>query len=219
MISFQGVWKTFHLPGGLRKPILQGLTLDLPKDRQVAIIGRNGVGKSTFLRIVSGVTQPDRGTVQREGRVSWPMGFIGGLHSALTGRQNARFIARVYGIETDMIAGQVQEFAELGNFFDTPINTYSSGMRARLALGISLAVDFDCYLIDEITAVGDAVFRKKANAALTEKLGHAQIFLVSHSEPTLREYCNCALLLDGGDVYYFNELEEGLSAYRELRDA
>ena len=216
MIAFEAVWKTFRLPGGTKKPILNGLTLDVPRDRQVAVIGRNGMGKSTFLRLISGVIRPDRGRIHRSGRISWPMGFSGGLHNALTGRQNARFIARVYGADTDEVVALVQDFAELGSFFDEPINMYSSGMKARLAVGISLAADFDCYLIDEITAVGDTVFRRKAKEAITAKLGHAQIFLVSHSDATLREYCNAALLLNDGDAYYFDELEAGLDAYKEM---
>jgi len=219
MITLSNVWKSYALPGGPRKSILNGLTLDLTNDRQVAVIGRNGAGKSTFLRLVAGVIAPDRGIVARQGRFSWPMGFSGGLHPALTGRQNARFIARVYGADTDDLVAAVEDFAELGRYFDSPFATYSSGMKARLALGISLAADFDCYIIDEITAVGDAVFRKKAHRALHEKLSHAQMFIVSHSESTLRDYCNCALYLDGGDAYFFDDLAQGLTAYNRANAA
>lgn len=215
MIAFRDVWKGFSVPGGGRKTVLAGLTLDLPTGAQVAVIGRNGAGKSTFLRMVSGVVRPDKGEITRQGRVSWPMGFSGGVHPALTGRQNARFIARIYGVDTDDLVAGVEDFAELGPFFDAPVAAYSSGMRARLALGISLAASFDCYLVDEITAVGDASFRKKAHAAITGKLRDAQLFMVSHSEATLREYCNAALLLDEGNATYFDRLDEGLRYYRE----
>ena len=215
MIAFQEVWKEFRLPGGGRKTVLGGMTLSLPRRSRIAVIGRNGAGKSPFLRLVSGVTQPDRGEITRSGKVSWPMGFSGGVHPALTGRQNARFIARVYGVDTDDLVSEVEDFAELGPFFDAPVAAYSSGMRARLALGISLAASFDCYLVDEITAVGDAAFRKKAHAAITDKLRDTQLFMVSHSEATLREYCTSALLLAGGAARYFDRLEDGLAHYRE----
>src|SRR5690606_21100756 len=130
----------------------------------IAVIGRNGAGKSTLLRLVAGTLRPDRGEIRRHGRVSWPMGFSGAFHPALTGRQNARFVARIYGVDTDRLVADVADFAELGEFLDMPFQTYSAGMRARLAFGVSLAVSFDCYLVDEITAVGDAAFQDKCRA-------------------------------------------------------
>jgi len=215
MIEFRSVHKAFRVPGGGRKTILSGLTLSVPGDRRVAVIGRNGAGKSTLLQMISGTMDPDRGRIIRNGRVSWPMGFAGGFHSALTGRQNVRFVARVYGLDTDSMVEKVEAFCEIGPYFDALFGTYSSGMRARLALGVSLAAEFDCYLVDEITAVGDVAFRRKAKEAFDARLGRVQVFMVSHSEPTLREYCNAALLLEQGRATYFDDLDEGLGVYKE----
>jgi capsular polysaccharide transport system ATP-binding protein len=169
--------------------------------------------------MVGGAVRPDTGRVLRTGRVSWPLGFSGGFHPALTGRQNARFIARVYGADTDKLVDFVEDFAELGQFLDMPFDTYSTGMRARLAFGVSMATDFDCYLVDEITAVGDAIFRKKCLSFFKEKTQSAQIMMVSHSEQTLREYCDCALLLEDGHAWFYDDLEDGLNAYRSMLPA
>ncbi len=216
MIRFQNVSKTFRLKDGGRKHITRDLTLTLPSERRVALIGRNGAGKSTLLKMIGGTIRPDRGRIEASGRVSWPMGFAGGFHPALTGRQNARFVARIYGADTDGMIEYVKEFAELGEFLDAPFRNYSSGMRARLAFGVSMAAEFDCYLVDEITAVGDVIFRNKCRDVFTHKLGKAQVIMVSHAEPTLREYCDAALLLEEGEAFYFEDLEDGLAAYREL---
>ena len=209
--------KSYAVPGGLRH-IVRGLTIELPRDRNIAIIGRNGAGKSTLLRMISGILKPDRGRIESEGRVSWPLGFAGGFHPALTGRQNARFIARVYGADTDDMVEFVEDFAELGVFLDMPFQTYSTGMRARLAFGVSMAAEFDWYLVDEITAVGDKNFRQKCKRAFDIKLANSQLLMVSHTDGTLREYCNAALLLNEGHAWYFDDLEDGLSAYQSLLD-
>lgn len=216
MIAFENVWKAFRLKDGGRKHITKGLTLGLPDNRRIALIGRNGAGKSTLLKMIGGTIRPDRGRIRVSGRVSWPMGFAGGFHPALTGRQNARFVARVYGADTDALIDYVEDFAELGEFLDAPFERYSQGMKARLAFGVSMAARFDCYLVDEITAVGDALFRKKCHAVFTEKLAGAQVIMVSHNEATLRDYCDCALLLEDGEARFFEILEEGLRAYRAL---
>lgn len=203
------------MPGGTRH-VLRGLTIDLPRNRNVAIVGRNGAGKSTLLRMISGILRPDTGTIEREGQVSWPLGFAGGFHPALTGRQNARFVARVYGADTEDMVAFVEDFAELGAFLDMPFQTYSTGMRARLAFGVSMAADFDWYLVDEITAVGDKVFREKCKRAFEDKLTNAQMLMVSHSDATLREYCDAGLMLNDGHAWYFDDLEEALTAYQAL---
>jgi capsular polysaccharide transport system ATP-binding protein len=215
MIEFRHVSKRYQLNGSV-KTILKDLNFRMPKDRNLALIGRNGAGKSTILRMISGTLRPDRGTIVRRGRVSWPMGFSGGFHPALTGRQNARFVARIYGADTDALIKYVEEFAELGAFLDMPVQTYSSGMRARLAFGVSLAAQFDCYLVDEITAVGDALFRQKCQHAFNEKLAKSQVIMVSHSEATLRDYCQSALVLEAGTMRYFDDIEDGIAAYRTL---
>lgn len=215
MIEFRHVSKHYQMNGAV-KTILKDLNFRLPKTRNLALIGRNGAGKSTILRMISGTLRPDRGVILREGRISWPMGFSGGFHPALTGRQNARFVARIYGADTDDLVRYVEEFAELGPFLDMPVQTYSSGMKARLAFGVSLAARFDCYLVDEITAVGDALFRQKCQKAFTEKLAQSQVIMVSHSEATLREYCQSALVLEAGTMRYFDNIDDGIAAYRSL---
>ncbi|MEM0949207.1 MAG: ABC transporter ATP-binding protein [Pseudomonadota bacterium] len=218
MIEFHNVRKTYTLKG-VRKSVLNGLTLSLPKDRNIAIIGRNGAGKSTLLNIIAGTIPPDSGQVVRHGRTSWPMGFSGGFHGELTGRQNARFVARIYGADTDAMEDYVQEFAELEQFLDMPVRTYSTGMKARLAFGVSLAARFDCYLVDEITGVGDTRFRAKCKAAFDDRLKNAQLIMVSHSETTLRSYCNMALLLEGGTCTLYENVDQALKDYGRMMAA
>ncbi len=209
MISFDNVWKTYRLKGRT-KYILRGLTMTLPSDKNIAIVGKNGAGKSTFLKLISGSITPERGRITATGNVSWPLGFAGGFHPMLTGHQNARFIARVYGADTDKLVEFVREFSELGPALDQPIRTYSTGMRARLAFGVSMAASFDCYLVDEITAVGDAAFKKKCQTIFREKMTDSQIIMVSHSEHTLKDYCDAAILLDDGQAWYFDEIDHCL---------
>ena len=214
MVEFDNVWKTYRIKGQ-SKAILTGLTLRFPHDRSIAVIGRNGAGKSTLLNLIAGTLRPDRGEIRLRGRTSWPMGFGGGFHPMLTGRQNARFVARIYGIGTEEVESFVEEFAELGEFYDMPLRTYSSGMKARLAFGVSLAAKFDVYLVDEITGVGDKRFKEKCREAFEERLNDGQMILVSHSEGTLRSYCQSALFLNNGRAIYYPDLEDGLAAYNE----
>ena len=213
MINFDNVWKSYRLKGRT-KYILRGLTMALPRDQNIGIVGKNGAGKSTFLKLVSGSITPDRGRIEAKGNISWPLGFAGGFHPQLTGRQNARFIARIYGADTDELVDFVKDFSELGPALDQPIRTYSTGMRARLAFGVSMAASFDCYLVDEITAVGDAAFKKKCHLAFREKMTDAQIIMVSHSEQTLKDYCDAAILLDDGQAWFFDKIDQCLEAYR-----
>ncbi|WP_172294628.1 ABC transporter ATP-binding protein [Pseudoruegeria sp. HB172150] len=215
MIEFHDVWKAFPYKGGT-KQIVTGLTLAFPKDRSIAIIGRNGAGKSTLLSMIAGTIDPDRGEIVKLGRTSWPMGFRGGFHGDLTGRQNTRFVARIYGTNTEEMEAYVEEFAELGRFLDMPVRTYSSGMKARLAFGVSLAARFDCYLVDEITGVGDSRFRAKCRRAFKERVATSQIIMVSHSDNTLRSYCESALLLENGTATFFDDLEEALEIYGQV---
>ena len=218
MIDFLNVTKTFTSKGG-RKRIVEDLTLSLPRDRSVAIIGRNGAGKSTLLSMIAGTLSPDRGEIVRHGRSSWPMGFRGGFHGELTGRQNTRFVARIYGADTEEMVEYVEEFAELGRFLDMPVRTYSSGMRARLAFGVSLAARFDCYLVDEITGVGDSRFKAKCRQAFAERAASSQLIMVSHSESTLRSYCEAALLLEDGKATYYDDISDALEVYNEMMSA
>jgi capsular polysaccharide transport system ATP-binding protein len=215
MIDFHGVSKSYQLRGS-RRHILRDLTLAFPRDKNVALIGRNGAGKSTLLGMIAGTVALNKGRIVRHGRMSWPMGFSGGIHPALTGRQNARFIARVYGADTGAMVDFVEDFSELGAFLDMPTNTYSSGMKARLSFGISLAANFDCYLIDELTEVGDAAFREKCRRAFQDKMREARVIVAAHSEATLKSMCNAALLIEAGTAVYFDTVEDGLAAYRAL---
>jgi capsular polysaccharide transport system ATP-binding protein len=215
MIDFHGVSKSYQLRGS-RRHILRDLTLAFPRDKNVALIGRNGAGKSTVLGMIAGTVALSKGRIVRHGRMSWPMGFSGGIHPALTGRQNARFIARVYGADTEAMIDFVEEFSELGAFLDMPTNTYSSGMKARLSFGISLAAQFDCYLIDELTEVGDAAFREKCRRAFQDKMRDARVIVAAHSEATLKSMCNAALLIEAGTAVYFDTVEDGLKAYRAV---
>lgn len=215
MIEFWNVTKTFR-SRGQRRTVLDEVSFALPPDRNFAVIGRNGAGKSTLLGLMSGALSPNEGSVLRSGNISWPLAFAGGFHPLLTGRQNAKFVARIFGVDIDEMVDEVQDFAELGTSFDLPINTYSQGMRARLAFGVSMAVNFDCYLVDEIIGVGDIRFREKCRAVFQDRLRHSQVIMASHSESGLREFCDSAILVENGAVVCFDSLEEGLEAYKEL---
>jgi capsular polysaccharide transport system ATP-binding protein len=212
MIEFRDVSKHFLTTHG-RKVVLDRLTLTLPAGKKVGVLGRNGAGKSTLLGMVAGVSRPSSGEIRRHARISWPLGFGGSFHPELTGAQNIRFVARIYGIDTDALVAYVDDFAELGDFMDMPVRSYSSGMRARLAFGMSMGVSFDWYLVDEITAVGDARFRKKSLAVFKSRLRDAGIMMVSHSTSTIRSYCDCGLVLEGGRVRYFDDVEEAIAVH------
>ena len=214
MIRLDNVTKSYRLGGG-RKYLMRNVRLTLPRGRSVGLLGRNGAGKSTLLRMIGGSVMPDDGTIHRAVAVSWPLGFSGGFHGALTGAQNVRFIARIYGVDTDDLIERVAEFSELGRAMHMPVSTYSSGMRARLAFGTSLAIDFGVYLVDEITGVGDAAFRKKAQAAFQAKTDTADIVMVSHSTATIREYCQSGVVLEDGTITYHENVEDALKHHAE----
>lgn len=217
MILIEDVHKRYQTDHGPGKWILQGVSLTIPPNTNVGLVGRNGAGKSTLLRLIGGVDQPTRGRVERHCRVSWPMGFGGGLLGSLTGRQNAKFICRIHGHEDDIPKrlAFIQEFAEIGDAFDEPIKTYSSGMQARLKFAISLAFEFDVYISDELTAVGDAVFKKKARDAFEMLVGRAGLIMVSHGESTLKEFCQAGIWLHEGQAHWFDDISDALQAYRE----
>lgn len=216
MIELKNISKTYRIKG-IRKRVIDRLSFTFPGDRNVAIIGSNGAGKSTLLRMLAGAEEPDEGDIVRNVRVSWPLGFAGGFNGSMTGIENIRFVARVYGVDAATVINYVQDFSELGQSLRLPIKTYSSGMKARLAFGMSMAVDFDCYLIDELTAVGDQTFKKKSQAVFREKLPNSRIIMVSHSMSQIREYCDCGLLLTPKGIWYHDNIEDLISDYS--RDA
>jgi capsular polysaccharide transport system ATP-binding protein len=217
MIIVDDVYKRYQTEHGPGKWVLKGVTLTIPPRISVGLVGRNGAGKSTLLRLIGGNDQPNRGRIERLCRVSWPMGRASGLPGALTGRQNARFLCRIHGHEDgipDRIAA-IQDFAELGEAFDEPINTYSSGMRSRLQFALSLAFDFDVYIADESIGAGDVTFRRKARAAFKERADRASLIMVSHSESALRQFCTAGIWLNDGQAHWFDDIDDALNAYEE----
>ena len=215
MLVFDRVSK-FYRTKGVKKTILSEFSFEFPTDRNVGIMGKNGAGKSTMMRLMAGIEPPDLGHVYRTTRVSWPLGFAGGFNGSMTGIENIRFVSRIYGQDTEKVIAFVTEFAELGPSLRLPIKTYSSGMKARLAFGLSMAIDFDVYLIDEITAVGDEDFKKKSKAVFQGKLARSQIIMASHSASTIKQYCDCGLLLEGNQIRYFDDVNDLLTAYKKL---
>jgi capsular polysaccharide transport system ATP-binding protein len=217
MIIVEDIHKRYLTDHGPGKWVLQGVSFTIPPNINVGLIGSNGVGKSTLLRIVGGVDQPNKGRIERHCRVSWPMGFGGGLQGSLTGRQNAKFVCRIHGHEDDIAdrLAFIQDFAEIGEAFDEPIRTYSSGMRSKLQFGLSLAFDFDVYISDEVTAAGDSAFRKKAAAAFQKLADHASLIMVSHSESTLKQFCSAGIWIHNGKAYWFDQINDALKAYKD----
>ncbi|WP_426959661.1 ABC transporter ATP-binding protein [Muricoccus radiodurans] len=216
MILLDEVSKSYPIHGGGRREVLRDVSIALPHGRNIGILGGNGAGKSTLLRLIAGSEPPDRGRVRRTCRVSFPLGFTGTFHGGLSGRENATFLARIYGADPRAVLDFVHDFAELGPYLDMPVETYSAGMSARLAFGLTLAIDFDVYLVDEITEVGDARFRAKSARAFRERLGRSSVILVSHSSTTIRALCDCCAILSGGALHPYETVEDGMAAYAAL---
>jgi capsular polysaccharide transport system ATP-binding protein len=216
MIVVNDVYKRYRTDHGPGKWVLEGVNLTIPPKTNVGLMGRNGVGKSTLLRLIGGNDTPTRGTIERHCRVSWPMGFSGGLQGSLTGRQNAKFLCRIHGHESDMAdrIAQIENFSDIGEAFDEPVKTFSTGMRSRLQFGMSLAFDFDVYISDEVTAAGDAAFRAKALAAFKNLANHAGLIMVSHVEATLKEFCKAGVLLHEGQAHWFDDINDAFKAYK-----
>ena len=217
MIIVDNVHKRYRTDHGPGKWVLQGVSFTIPAKVNVGLVGRNGAGKSTLLRLIGGIDTPTRGRIDRQCRVSWPMGFGGGLQGSLTGRQNAKFVCRIHGHDdslTDRLA-YIQDFAQLGDHFEQPVKTYSSGMRSRLQFALSMAFDFDVYISDEITATGDAAFKNKAAAAFKKLADHAGLIMVSHGEGTLRQFCSAGIWLHDGQAHWFDDIGDALKHYKE----
>lgn len=215
MIELRNLKKTYVLNGSA-KIVARNINFTFPSGESVGLLGRNGAGKSTLLSMIAGTMRPDAGEILSSGTISWPVGFAGSFHADMTGAQNAKFIARIYGIDTDEMIGFVGDFAGLGQHFHLPLRSYSSGMRSRLAFGISMAIPFDTYLIDEVTAVGDAAFSAKSNAILKDRLKTSGAIIVSHSMPLLRNMCRSGLVLEDGRVYYYANIERAIEHHEHI---
>lgn len=218
MIVLRDLGKTYVLEGQ-RKTVFVGVNATFPTGVAVAIMGRNGAGKSTLLNMISGSTAPTAGRILSDGQISYPVGFAGSFHGDLTGAQNTRFVARIYGVDTDELMDFVAEFAELGTQFHMPVRTYSSGMKSRLSFGVSMGIAFDTYLVDEITAVGDARFKKKSSAMFLDRLGRAGALFVSHSVGQMRELCTAGVVIEAGQLHYYDDVEEAIEHHlRNMAD-
>lgn len=218
MIRLQNVTKYFKTEGE-KKYILKDVSFTLPEGVNLGILGRNGAGKSTFLRMLGGIDFPSSGTITSDKSFSWPMGLAGGFQGSMTGRQNVKFVCRIYGKneeEITAIISYVQEFAEIGEYFDMPIKVYSNGMKSRLSFGLSLAFDFDYLIIDETLSVGDENFKKKATTALKKKIESCNVLLVSHSMGMLKEICDVGVVLHEGILHYFNKIEDAVGYYHTI---
>ncbi|WP_324689922.1 ATP-binding cassette domain-containing protein [Cobetia sp. D5] len=223
MIEIQNLSKRYyhsHYSQSEDHWVLKDINLTIPTGVSVGLVGANGAGKSTLLRLIAGMDTPQKGRVIRHSKVSWPIGLAAGLQSSMTGRQNVKFVARMHGTEYDInsIIERVQDFAEIGPAFDEPIRTYSSGMRSRLNFGLSLAFDFDVYLSDEATAVGDRSFKAKASKAFKDKVGQASLIMVSHGEGILKELCQAGIYLKEGRAYWYDSVHDAIKAYHADSD-
>jgi capsular polysaccharide transport system ATP-binding protein len=212
MIILENVGKLYPTRSG-PKTILEDVNLHIEPGEKVGILGRNGAGKSTLIRLISGAELPTSGNIDRSMSVSWPLAFGGAFQSALTGYDNLRFICRIYGVDPDDKEPFVQEFSELGIYLREPVRTYSSGMRARLAFAISMVIEFDCFLIDEIVSVGDSRFQEKCHAELFVKRADRAMIFVSHDANYIREHCTRALVLRDGKLHDFPTIDEAYHWY------
>lgn len=216
MIRFNHVSKTYHLRK-FEKLVFADLNFTIEKGDSIGICGANGAGKSTLMRLISGVEQPTSGKVTRSMTTSWPIGYANAFQSSLTGADNARFISRIYDKPEQELLDFVEDFAQLGPYLHQPVNTYSAGMNARLAFGISLAIDFDCYLVDEVTAAGDERFRRRSEDALISRRDNATLVMISHDPGTLKAYCRKGAVLYGGALVHYDSIAEACEVHHRLQ--
>lgn len=213
MIQLENLTKTFTLEGK-RKVVMQNVNLTFSSGLSVALLGRNGAGKSTLLRMIAGTEAPTSGRITSTGSISWPVGFAGSFHPELSGVQNTRFVARIYGVDSDELVEFVHDFAGLGPHFHLPFRTYSSGMRSRLAFGVSMGIPFDTYLVDEVTSVGDAAFKAKSAAVFKARMQTAGAFVVSHSMGMVRNLCQVGVVLENGTLSYYEDIEAAIEHHQ-----
>ena len=215
MIQLTNVCKDYNTAAGPRR-ILNNINLTVRPGERIGILGRNGAGKSTLVRLISGAEPPTSGTIERRMTVSWPLAFAGGFHGTLTGADNLRFICRIYGVDFEPRMQFVKDFSELGLYIYEPVANYSSGMRARLAFAVSMTIDFDCYLIDEVMAVGDERFRERCRVELFEKRSDKAMLIVSHSHRYLKGNCHRFLLFRDGSIEEHDDFDEVYFRYKEM---
>jgi len=216
MIRLEKVSKRYKTKAGVRT-VLDSVSLTFPKGRSVGILGLNGAGKSTLIRLIGDAEPADAGRITREGRVSWTLGYTGGFQQSLTARENARFVARIYGEDPGYIEAFTEAFSELGQYFDVPLKNYSAGMRSRFAFSVSFACDFDYYLVDEALETGDARYKEKFRRAFEERREQASVILVSHNEQTVRRNCDMAAILHDGKLELYEDLKEAMHQYKVLQ--
>lgn len=217
MIKLIDLTKSYRTVNG-RKYVLRNVNCDFPEDANIGILGRNGAGKSTLIRMLGGIDFPDKGRVVMDKSVSWPLALGGGFQGSLTGRDNARFVCRIYGDSKKDMMRKIafsEEFADIGDYFDMPVGSYSSGMRSRLAFALSMAFDFDYYLIDEVMSVGDRDFKVKCKAELEAKKGRSKIILVSHDMRSIKEHCDCAAVLENAEMKFYMDVDEAINVYEK----
>jgi capsular polysaccharide transport system ATP-binding protein len=212
VIQFDHLTKVFTL-NGKRKVVADDINLTFPTGRSVGLLGRNGAGKSSLLQMIAGTLLPTSGRVVSTGQISWPVGFAGSFHPELSGAENVRFVGRIYGVDTDELIDFVEDFASLDQHFRLPLRSYSSGMRSRLAFGVSMGIRFDTYLVDEITAVGDAAFRERSDQVFKERMKTAGAVVVSHSMQQIRDLCDATAVLHNGKLAYYDEVEAGIKVH------
>lgn len=212
MIRLENLTKSFWTPAG-PKVVADNINFTFPTGVSVGLLGRNGAGKSTMMDMIGGTMKPDAGQIVSTGTISWPVGFSGSFHKDMTGAQNTRFVARVYGVDTEELIEFVKDFAELGPHFHMPIRNYSSGMKSRLAFGLSLGIPFQTYLVDEVTSVGDASFRKKSRLVFEDRMQKAGAIVVTHASAQLRQYCQAGAVLENGQLTYFDDVEEAIAQH------
>ena len=215
MFELKNVTKSYLTPKG-RRYIFRDLSLAIPPNKNIGLIGRNGAGKSTLMRLLGGADVPDSGAIVTDKSISWPVGLTGGFQGSMTGRENIKFVSRVYGAYGEAMREKirfVQDFAEIGDWIDEPIKTYSSGMRSRVAFGLSMAFDFDYYLIDEVMSVGDGQFKRKCAEVFEKKLKTSNVVLVTHNMSEIQKLCDIVLFIKDGQIQIFEDVEQGIEAY------
>lgn len=217
MIHFKNVSKFYPTKQG-RSYVFKDMNLSLPTNKNIAVLGPNGVGKSTLIKMLGGADFPSRGEIKSEQRISWPLGLQGGLQGSMSARENVRFVARIHGHKnTKPVEQQVADFAEIGKYFDEPVKTYSNGMRSKITFGLAMAfeLNFDVLLIDELTAVGDAAFKAKSKKLLLEKYENTKLIMVNHSMGELKQFCEAGIVIKNQTLCYYPELDMAIEDYKE----